>query len=178
MHQYEKLLNFLSKEEENTLNNDLVIKELKIMRARVYLKQGRFDESIDLLKNLLKDSRFSITARYYSGICYYQSGNYNMALDYFRQVVQGSDEFFNAWSFYYLGEIQMIKEEYVKAARDYTKIVYLYSGNKEIFEKALYKSSLAFFLSAKNKEYQIYLEKLKENFPESAYILELENISH
>lgn len=168
-----KALSFLAEQKGNQNNSRALKGELSIIEARIYIRQKKFAKALKLLKPLLSDSRFSIASRYYSALAYYLSGDTGRAFDYFRQVSGASQEFYSGWSYYYLGEIQMARKNYLKAARDYTKIVYLFSGNRDLFEKALYKSALAFLKAGKEKEYQIYREKLAENFPDSPYLREL-----
>ncbi|MES0488402.1 MAG: tetratricopeptide repeat protein [Leptospirales bacterium] len=169
----EMALELIGKQKKNSSNDKNTIGQLTIVEAKIWLMQKEYNKAIKLLKPLLDEQDHSIVARYYSGLAHYYQKKYDVAFDYFRQVSQGRDEFLAAWSFYYLGEIHLLRKAYLKAARDYTKIVYLYSGISDLFERALYKSSLSFKKAGKVREYELYRERLRESFPESKYIKRL-----
>ena len=155
-------------------NDKILQAQIDLLTAKIYLKQKKYEQSELLLKNLLAIADTSIAARYYLGMNYFDMEKYPEAAEFFKQVVQKTDEeYYAGWAYYYVGEIQFLKQEYLTAAREFTKIIYLYSGNHELFEKALYKAAYCFHKAGKTDEYKTYKDKLKESFPESKLLRDL-----
>jgi TolA-binding protein len=166
-------LEMIQKEKQRKDPDLLYSRRLDQEEAKIFILLKEFEKSRLLLKPLLEINELSISSRYYMGLGYYNENKNVEAMEFFLQVIQKTDEdYFAAWSFYYLGEIRYSQHEYLTAAREYTKIIYLYSGNHELYEKALYKASLCFKLSGKMDEYKTYYDKLVESFPQSKYIAE------
>lgn len=167
-------LQMLEVQKKKAASDKTLLAQLELLDARIYMAQKKYDISGEILKKLLVIKELSISARYYLALGYYENEKFNEASEFFRQVVQKTEEeYFASWSYYFLGEIQFVKQEYLTAAREYTKIIYLYSGNHELYEKALYKAALCFKKAGKTDEYTTYKEKLKESFPESKYLYEI-----
>jgi len=150
--------------------------EFTLMEGKIYLEQGEYEKMRALLVPLLKKPAFSIAARYHLALAYYREQKVIEASDYFRQVVQGEQEFYAAWSYYYLGEILFEKGDYLLAAREFTKIVFLYSGMADLYEKGVYKAALSFARAENYNEFINYRERLRESFPESVMLKELDSI--
>ncbi len=151
-------------------------KDLKVWQGRALIKLKRYKQANKLLAKLLRDRSMGTLARFYAGVAWYHRGKLNRAYDYFKQVLQKSKDVLAPRSLYYMGEINLKKKKYSRAIRDYTKIVYLYTAHSELYEKALYKTAYCFKRDRKNKEYNSYLEKLRDAFPKSRYIAKLQQL--
>ena len=169
-------LEFLESQQVIKRNSESLTAEIIIMEARVLITKEEYEKAIDKLKPLFNMKSHQLPARYYTALCYYQTSRMDSALDFFRQVSERSDEFYSSWSLFYLGQIYFSRNDYLKAAREYTKIVYLYSANSELHEKALFYAAKTFFLADQEKEFTTYKNKLLEIYPESFYIKELESL--
>lgn len=155
------------KKEKSTYN------ELGIWQARFHLQREEYDDAIAQLRTLLSDRELGLIARFYTGEAWYKKDNPAMAYDFFKQVSQKSEDALAPRAMKYMGDIHYQKKEYDEAARSYTKLVYLYSQDPQLFEEALYKSALTFKQLERKTEYETYYNKLIEAFPESGYIKEL-----
>jgi|GEM_PF-3272175 len=170
----EEALAMLRLQKTKAAGDKLLLAQLSLQEARIYMTQKKYDLSETILKSLLSTKELSISARYYLALGYYENQKFAEASEFFKQVVQKTEEeYYGAWSYFYLGEIQLAKLEYLTAAREYTKIVYLYSGNHDLFEKALFKAALCFQKAGKMDEYKTYKDKLRESFPESKFLTDL-----
>lgn len=168
------------KEAEDVLNkyepdvdDEFLTKELRIWRARIQIAQGEYSAARKTLRPLTRDNNFALTARFYTGLSYYKDERLSLAYDFMKTVAQKSEGVMAPQALFYLGEIHLKQKEYKQAAREFTKVVYLYSGDRDLFEKALYKTALSYREVGREKEFNSYVKKLKEAFPESEYIKKL-----
>ncbi|MDH4198764.1 MAG: tetratricopeptide repeat protein [Spirochaetia bacterium] len=164
-------LEVIETQKKKSADDKILLASLGLQEGRVYLINKDYAKSAEIMKSLLPIKELTVAPRYYLALGYYETQKYGEASEFFKQVVQKTDEeYYAAWAFYYLGEIQFAKQDYLMAAREYTKIIYLYSGNHDLFEKALFKAATCFKQAGKNNEYKTYKDKLKESFPESKFL--------
>lgn len=105
---------------------------------------------------------------------HYAEGDQARALDYFRQISQKQDAASWLKARYLIGEILFTRQEYEEAAREYSRIAYAETRDDSVYERALYRAALSFRNIKKDKEFETFKTKLKEAFPQSKYLRELE----
>ncbi|MCB1200371.1 MAG: tetratricopeptide repeat protein [Leptospiraceae bacterium] len=148
-------------------------KETALREAKFLLMQKKWQAARKPLSGIIDDPDFSVPARFYLGESYYFDKMYSQAFDYFRQVSRKEDSVLAGQAMFYLGEIHLERKEYDKAAKEFTRVVYLYSGDRVLYEKALYKTSLSFQKTGAVREFESYRKKLAEAYPASKYLIEL-----
>jgi len=145
------------------------------------LAQGRFlillkdiPSAREVLLPLSKSRNAAARAKLLLGETYYNEGNHAQALDYFRQISQKQDA--SSWlkARYLIGEILFAKQEYEEAAREFSRIAYAETRDDAVYELSLYRAAQSFRKIKKDREADTFREKLKEAFPQSKYLRELE----
>ena len=66
------------------------------------------------------------------------------------------------------------KQEYEEAAREFSRIAYAETRDDAVYELSLYRAAQSFRKIKKDREADTFREKLKEAFPQSKYLRELE----
>lgn len=155
-------------------DNAKLSEEMLLAQARFAYLAKRFAASRDILGALTKSRNAGSRARFMLALTYQEEGDTARALDYFRQVSAEQDPPTWLKARFHIGEILFERGEYEGAAREFSRITYAQTRDEAIYEKSLYKAALAFRQIKKDKEFENFRAKLKEAFPQSVYLKELQ----
>ena len=67
-----------------------------------------------------------------------------------------------------------LNREFEPAAREFSRVAFSDSRDDAVYERALYRAALSFRAIKKNTEFESFRTKLREAFPRSQYLKELE----
>ncbi|MBN8222647.1 MAG: tetratricopeptide repeat protein [Spirochaetes bacterium] len=154
-------------------DNNRLSEEMLLHQAKFQHLQKKYAESREILSVLAKSRNAGQRARYLIAESYRLQGDSARALDYYRQISQKQDESTYLKARFHIGEILYARQEYEEAAREFSRIAYAETRDDAVYEKALYRAALAFKQIKKDKEFETFRAKLKEAFPQSAYLKEL-----
>jgi TolA-binding protein len=151
-----------------------VKEELQLAHANLQLLSGKKSEGRQELLGLVKSRNVGPRARFMLAEAYKADGDLTRALDFFRQVSQRDDPALWLKSRNHIGEILYARKEYEEAAREFSRIAYSETRDEVVYENALYRAALAFRQIERTREFESFRAKLKEAFPNSKYLKELE----
>lgn len=171
--QYDLALALIESESKLIARNDYLRRETALRKGRIFILKKEYTTARRPLGTLLKDADYAISARYYLGESYYFDNMPEKAFDFFRQVSRKENGALAGKAMFYLGEIHFAKKEYKSAAREFTRVVYLYSQDKKLYEESLYKAAISFQKAGAEREFQSYRKKLADAFPNSPFLKEL-----
>jgi TolA-binding protein len=163
-----------SKLSERFADNNRLSEEMLISQARFQQLQKKYRDSREILTVLVKSRNAGQRTRYLIAESYRAEGDTTRALDYYRQISQKQDESTYLKARFHVGEILFAKKEYEEAAREFSRIAYADTRDDAVYEKALYRAAQSFRQIKKDKEFETFRAKLKEAFPQSAYLKELQ----
>lgn len=155
-------------------DNNRLSEEMLLAQAHFLILQKNTAAGRDILLPLSKSRVVSGRAKFMLAETHYAEGDQARALDYFRQISQKQDAASWLKARYLIGEILFARQEYEEAAREYSRIAYAETRDDSVYERALYRAALSFRNIKKDKEFETFKSKLKEAFPQSKYLRELE----
>ncbi|HRP69402.1 MAG TPA: tetratricopeptide repeat protein [Turneriella sp.] len=154
--------------------NSLLKEEMLLHQAHFLTLQKKFSASREALTPLATSRHTGARARFAIAETYRAENDTTHALDFYRQITQKQDEGLYLKARFYIGQILFDRKDYEAAAREFSRVAYADSRDDATYEKALYYAARAFREIQKEKEFETFREKLKEAFPQSTYIKELE----
>ena len=155
-------------------DNNRLSEEMLLSQAKFKQAQKKYRDSREILTVLLKSRNAGQRARYLIAESYRAEGDLARALDFYRQISQKQDESTYLKARFHVGEILYAREEFEEAAREFSRIAYAETRDDTVYEKALYRAALSFRKIQKDKEFETFRAKLKEAFPQSPYLKELQ----
>lgn len=155
-------------------DNAKLSEEMLLAQARFCYLAKKYPASRDLLGALTKSRNTGSRARFMLALTYQEEGDTARALDYLRQISAEQDPPTWLKARFHVGEILFERGEYEGAAREFSRIAYADTRDDAIYEKSLYKAALAFRQIKKDKEFGNFRAKLKEAFPQSVFLKELQ----
>ncbi len=155
-------------------DNGRLGEEMQLAQAHFLILQKNSAAGRDILLPLSKSRLVSGRAKFMLAETYFAEGDHTRALDYFRQITQKQDAASWLKARFLIGEILFARQEYEEAAREYSRIAYAETRDDSVYERALYRAALSFRGIKKEKEFDTFKTKLKEAFPQSKYLRELE----
>lgn len=156
------------------IGNKSVSDEMRIQQAKFLLRASQSDEARERLAELTKSRSVADRARFMLAETYFNDGDETRALDYFRQISQKHDSATWLKARFFIGEILFKRGEYEDAAREFSRIAFADTRDDSVYEKALYRAALCFIKTKKQREAETFRAKLKEAFPHSKYLPELQ----
>ncbi|MBS0616541.1 MAG: tetratricopeptide repeat protein [Spirochaetes bacterium] len=147
---------------------------MRIQQAKFLLRASQSDEARERLAELTKSRSVADRARFMLAETYFNDGDETRALDYFRQISQKHDSATWLKARFFIGEILFKRGEYEDAAREFSRIAFADTRDDSVYEKALYRAALCFIKTKKQREAETFRAKLKEAFPHSKYLPELQ----
>lgn len=159
-------------------NNAAFVDQSNILSAKIYLAKQDYEKSLQALAAIPQSSFVLAQAKFYMAQNYRRQGDKEKAADLFRQTMDSDDKEYAGKSTLELGNLYAAENNWQAASREYARAVYLYSGLREVYEQSLYKAALSFYYLRNREQFQLYLERLANAFPESKYLQELKKLSN
>ncbi len=154
--------------------NDTLYTELTYFEGKFQLLGGDTLAGRETLSGLIKSRSLGQRARYLLAESHQKEGDTARALDFYRQIMQKPDEALYLKARLNIGELLCLRQEYEPAAREFSRVAFSDSRDDVIYERALYRAALSFRGIKKNTEFESFRTKLREAFPQSQYLKELE----
>ena len=93
-----------------------------IVEAVRYYQSGQYVNAIDQFKDLLEKDASNIAVRFYLGVSYVETKNFNKAIESFRYIISDQDNLYIEHAEWYLGLCYLKNEEMDKAINQFTII--------------------------------------------------------
>lgn len=154
--------------------NDALREEMLFFLGKYQLLNKESAEGRETLRGLTKSRSLAPRARYLLAESHLAEGDNARALDYFRQVTQKPDEALYLKARLNIGEILYLRKEFEPAAREFSRVAFSDSRDDTVYEKALYRAAQSFREINKLSEFESFRTRLRESFPKSPYLKELE----
>jgi TolA-binding protein len=154
--------------------SDTLYAELTFFEGKYQLLAGGTQAGRETLSGLLKSRHLGQRARYLLAESYQKDGDAARALDFYRQITQKPDDALYLKARLNIGELLFLRQEFEPAAREFSRVAFSDSRDDVVYERALYRAAQSFRAIKKNAEFESFRTKLREAFPQSQYLKELE----
>ncbi|RMA97282.1 tetratricopeptide repeat protein [Hydrogenothermus marinus] len=136
--------------------------ETKYKLALLYFKAKDYFNAKKLFEDLYnRYPKYKNEIAYYLGKIALKNENFELAKNYFKEAIKGSDYMKVAESYYLLGNIYEKLNDLDKALNSYINIIYLYSQAKDLVVKARIRSALILDKQGKRIEAACMLKPIK-----------------
>ncbi len=154
--------------------NEILRDEMLFFLGKYQLLSAEQSDGRETLRGLLKSRMLGARARYLLAESHQAEGDTGRALDYYRQIAQKPDSALYLKARLNIGEILYLRKEFEPAAREFSRVAFSDSRDDLVYERALYRAAQSFREISKSTEFESFRARLREAFPQSRYLKELE----
>ncbi|MCS6972289.1 MAG: tetratricopeptide repeat protein, partial [Leptospiraceae bacterium] len=151
---------------------EFIAVELQFAAGRFLFLAGQHAEAAQKLTGLARRREIADRSRFLLGEIALAQKKTALAIDYFRQVSQKTDQALWLKARLRIGEILYTQKDFEEAAREFSRISYAETREDAVYEKSLYYAMLCFKALGKSREAEVFHNRLKEAFPHSPFLKE------